>query len=482
MKYPLIALISAALSTSSYSAPLPQDASAPKEAASPKLGDKADNWNIHLYDKSRLEAEYLGVLRDRDQRSYEYLFSALEALHGGFRELSEPLHTLQQLSDDSLTGRVSVQAFFAESRAFTKAVGFLEDRLTSLGLFPSLNQEAKAELSGKMDLEPLKVHYQQQLQRLNERVSLMRFRLTLPSGAIFEQVGLDAEKLRGMQLITADEINEMRKQVLKKKVMSTEDQNIIDHSINAFTRKALEDYVDVFGSSERYRTSSDKAGRVNAAAALRDAFWARFYIRANYGIKIGSIPVSYHKRIFNADYLLSNVGIGAVTVWDENNLVRALNLATEAQATLHSKGARTSTSMLRNFMVWIGGSKAAEASKQFIIGLVKMDLEQELALSKSGGLRKVRAAYREHFFTSEKEKDHYQKKANTVFGPADDDDLEADVNNIGPGTLKGAIELCVSVLEQMEVRLDEARKLQDSLELLGKDNAVAIKRKKRALL
>ena len=101
-------------------------------------------------------------------------------------------------------------------------------------------------------------------------------------------------------------------------------------SINAFTRTALETYIDVFGTSDKFRNSSDSEGRRKAAEALHDVFWARFYIRAVYGIKIGSIPVIYNKRIFNIDYLISNVKVGLIPLREESHLREALNQATES--------------------------------------------------------------------------------------------------------------------------------------------------------
>ncbi|WP_281648962.1 hypothetical protein [Parendozoicomonas sp. Alg238-R29] len=441
-----------------------------------------ENLNIHLYDESRLEAESLNLLKERDKRSHEYLFSAMETLHSGFEELRASLKKLQQISDTSLIGVIPVQEFFAAIRAHNEMVDFLEDRIAGLALLPALQQEAKADLSNKVDFSPLKEHYLQQLKVVQGKVEHLHFRLTLPGDILHEQDGIGTDQLRGVQLLSAETLSQMKRQVLQKRAMSTRERNTIDQSINRFTRKALEGFIDVFGKSERYRTSSDQKGMRDAYIDLKEAFWARFYIRANYGIKIGSIPVNYQKRIFNADYLLSSVSIGVMTAWDENHLVRALNQATEAEATLHDKGAWWLSESIRHFGTKLLGSQPEEAAKQLIIGLIKQDLEQELALGKSGGLRKVRAYYRDYFYTNEKQKAFYKKKESVVFGDEDDDDPEADVAVVEAGTLKGVITQCISVLEQLELRLDEARKLQDSLVLLTKDSHTVTKRKKRTAL
>ena len=396
--------------------------------------------------------------------------------------MQETLQTLQQQADESLTGAVSVQDYLAAVRAYSQQVTFLEDRIAGLGAFPALKEDAASELSGTIQMDSLKEHYQQQLKTMAEKADKLEFRLNLPSGVVQVQVGVDTEELRGMQLFSAEQINEMKRQVLTKKTMRTRERNTIDQSINAFTRDALQTFITTFGTSERYRSSSDSLGRYNAAIALKEAFWARAYIRATYGIKIGTIPVNYARQIFNADYLLSNVTIGPVTVWDENHLVTALNLATEASATLHNKDAYWIIEALRNLSTMFTGATASEEAKRIVIDMVRMDIEQELALGKSGGLKKVRAAYRDLYYTSDDQKAKVKERENLVFGDENDDGLEVDVNVVEAGTLKGVISQCINVLEQMEVRLDEARRLQASLVMLAADNAVASRRKKRASL
>ena len=438
--------------------------------------------NIQLLDKPRLEKEYLSLLRDRDQRSYEFLYSAIETLHSGFLELQDSLQTLQQLADESLTGPISVQDYLTAVRSYNQQVSFLDDRIIGLDLFPTMKEDAAADMSSTIQMQPLKEHYQSKLRTLDTQVNRLYFRLGLASGAMFEQVGIDTQRLQGVQLFSAEQIKRMKRDLLKKRAMPTRAQVTIDQSINAYTREALQGFVKTFGTTERYRASSDSLGRYNAVQDLQDAFWARFYIRATYGIKIGSIAVDYQKQIFNADYLLSDVQIGAVSVWNESHLMMALNLATEAQATLFNKGAWWITKSLRALSTMVTGVTATEEAKKVIIGLIRLDLEQELALGKSGGLKKVRANYRDFYYTSEEQKARVKAREQVVFGDADDDDLEADVGVVDAGTLKGVISQCINVLEQMEVNLEEASKLQASLDVITKDNAVIAKRKKRASL
>lgn len=441
----------------------------------------AENRNIHLFDESHLAAESLGILKQRDQQAYEYLFGAVETLHGSLRELAEAVQLLRQLSDDSLTSMVSMADYLAAVRTYEQLLPLVEDRIITLALLPTLKEDKRSDLSAEIQLDTLKDHYHQQLERLQNQVNGLTFRLLLPNETPFVQMGINLENLRGLQLLSAEQINEMQRKMVRKRAMTTREKNVIDQGINAFTESALKTFIEVFGTSQRYRTSSNEKGRREAAEVLAKAFWARFYIRATYGIKIGSVPVYYDKSIFNIDYLLSDMKIGSVPVWADAQLTQARDHAREAQATL-KEGGESWAAFIRNLSIWLGGSKAAESAKRLVIDFIHTDIEQELKLGQRGGLHKVRDAYRHKFYVSESAKALYKKQEALVFGAVDEDDPEADVGIVEAGTLQGVIATCINTLEQMEVRLEEANQLQNALDLVLGDNQVIKRRQKRSQL
>ena len=89
-----------------------------------------------------------------------------------------------------------------------------------------------------------------------------------------------------------------------------------------------------------------------------------------------------------------------------------------------------------------------------------MDLEQELKLGKAGGLKEVRASYRQFYMATEEDKTITRQRTDATFRAKNADDIEADVATIEAGTLRGVIAQCLSVLEQMERRLEEARQIK----------------------
>ena len=157
------------------------------------------------------------------------------------------------------------------------------------------------------------------------------------------------------------------------------------------------------------------------------------------------------------------------------------NLAQEAMLTVGSSASKKWSSV-NAWVSWIAGKSNEMDTKYFIIALMKKDIDEELALSRSGGLKKVRDGYRQHYLSSDMWEALYQEKARQVFhSDDDDDDIEGDVMLVEAGTLKGSVAMCINALENQENRLDEARKLQSVVDLLTKDNTVAEKRKKRRL-
>ena len=441
--------------------------------------DSREGLNIHYFDRSRLQAEYLSILQQRNQRAYETLYSALENLHAGFVAVGDTILALQGLADKGLTEPVPVQGFLAAVRRYDQDIVTLENRINSLMLSPSLLTDDLADLASRIDFVPLQQHYRGELDKLGHRIASIHFRLTLPSGAWHEQVGVDTSALRQMQLYSAEQITDMRRQVRDLKAMPTRERQVIDKSINTFTRLALETFIDVFGTSERFRTSYDPDGMQKAARTLAEVFWARSYIRSVYGIKIGSIPIHYQKRFFNIDYYLSAVTIGAVAIYAESQLVEAANAAREAIATLHDIDATFFSAGLKHIQTWVTGRTKEIDAKRFMITLVWQDLDEELELGKPGGLKKIRASYRDRFYRNPEEKEEQKVREKLIFPAGDTDDPEADLGMVDPGTLQGVIAQCLSSLDIMESRLYQARQLENTLEILVQGNTFVQNRKRR---
>lgn len=440
-----------------------------------------DEMTINLSNKTEIEKQYIQAFYLRGERDGDTLLATINSLRGNLRELNQHATGLRKLSDESILQPIPVKEFLDGARTFHQESGlFLED-VNNLEFLPTLRPDIITNPDNQVDMLPLVHHYQSSLQRLVSQIDELHFTILLPNGMFHQQLGISNDQLKGMTLYSAEQISDMKRNILQLRAMRTQDKRIIDEGINRFTKDAIETFIDTFGTSERYRTSSDPAGSERAKEMLLDAFWARSYIRATYGIQIGCIPVEYDKQIFNLDYYLNDMAVGAAPVYDQNKLMRYANLAREAMVTIENSASRKWSSV-SSWLTWVAGKSNEMDTKYFIIALIKKDIDEELAISRSGGLRKVRDGYRHHYLGSDMGRTLYQAKAKQVFSSpteTDDDDIESDVMVVEPGTLKGAIAMCINSLENQENRLDEARKLQSVIDGLTKDNAVAERRKRR---
>lgn len=487
-KIPVTLLFSALLVTMTHlglAMADPGQASLPEAAQSPQMVNitpqQSGDLNINLANKTDIEKQFIQAIYQRGERDGDILLSAIDRVSAGLRELSDTVAELHRASDESIIQPVAVNEFLTRVRSYRQeSVLFLED-LNNLKFFPTLRPDITADADQQVDMLPLVQHYEEALQKLESRVGELPFTILLPNGLFHQQVGISSDQLKSMSLYSAEQISDMKRDIMQLRAMRTQDKRVIDEGINRFTKNAIETFIDTFGTSERYRTMSDQQGQQNAKEMLIDAFWARSYIRATYGIQIGCIPVEYDKRIFNLDYYLNDMAVGAAPIYDQNKLMHYANLAQEAMLTVTSSASRQWTSV-NSWISWIAGKSNEMDTKYFIIALMKKDIDEELALSRTGGLKKVRNGYRQHYLGSDNLQALYQEKARQVFHPGDDDeDIESDVMVVEAGTLKGSIAMCINALENQENRLDEAKKLQSVVELLTKDNTVAQKRKKRQL-
>ncbi|WP_257296066.1 hypothetical protein [Endozoicomonas sp. YOMI1] len=443
--------------------------------------ENSDELTINLANKTEIEKQYIQAFYLRGERDGDILLQTIDDLGRSLRDLTIAALELQKVSDESILQPIPVREFLDHVRTFRQESNLFLQDVNNLEHFPTLRPDITADPDSQVDMLPLVHQYQSTLRRLDAQMSELHFNIVLPNGILHQQLGISNDQLKSMSLYTAEQIADMKRNALQLRAMRTQDKRVIDEGINRFTKDAIETFIDTFGTSERYRTISDPEGSKRAKEMLIDAFWARSYIRATYGIQIGCIPVEYDKRIFNLDYYLSDMTVGAAPIYDQNKLMRYANLAREAMVTIENSASKKWLSV-SSWVTWVAGKSNEMDTKYFIIALIKKDIDEELAISRSGGLRKVRDGYRQHYLSSDMGRALYQTKAKQVFSSSeDDDDIESDVMMVEAGTLKGAVAMCINALENQENRLYEARKLQSVVDMLTRDNIISDRRKRRQL-
>lgn len=442
-----------------------------------------EDLTINFSNKSDVEQKYIEAFYKRGEKDGEVLRSTLDRLRGNIEELNQLSSDLHTMSDSRSFQAVPVKEFLDRVEAYRKRSDNFKIDIQTLKYLPKLRPDITADKEGVVNMQELVDYYNGIVQAITRRAELLHFTVKLPDETTRRLTIVEVDEfLDEGPIYSPEEIERMSKEITALRIMPSRDRRVIDTSINHFTFRAIHAFIDTFGTSQRYRTSVDLAGAKRAKEMLLDAFWARSYLRAVYGIKIGSIPVEYTKRVFNLDYYLSDMQVpSAQAIYDVNDLTRYANMATEAFGTVESSASREWRSV-NAWVTWASGKSNEMDTKFFIIGLLKRDLDEEITLSQAGGLKRVRDGYKQHYLTDKAARAFFESKANQTFGFGDDDDdIESDVGMVDADTLKGSLAQSVGILRNQENRLERARKLQKEVDMMTQNSLLIKKRKQREL-
>ena len=445
------------------------------------------DYNINVTNKTEVEKLYIQALSRRGEKDAQALNNILNQLKGKSAELNQKLAKLKSLSANSAYQPVKAADLLQQTQDFQTRIEQYRLDVQGLAYNPTLRPDYSANKDSSTDMQPIIDHYQNVAENIQNRANQLDFYVQQVNGTT-EQLKLHEveDALSKKLMLSPEKIQQMSQEVLLLRTMPSRDRRVIDTSINHFTFRAINTFIETFGTSQRYRSNKDVAGTERAKNMLLDAFWARSYLRSVFGIKIGSIPVEYNKRLFNIDHFISNMRVpSADAVYDVNQLTNYANQATEAFATVGSSASRKWTSASA-WLSWLSGKSNEMDAKFFIIGLMKKDLDEEIMLSQAGGLKKVRDAYKSQYLSDKVSRMVFEQKAKDTFSfdtddDDDDEDIEADVGMVDSHTLKGSLAQAMYALKNQEERLERAKKLQKQLNELTKNNSVSKRRKKREL-
>jgi hypothetical protein len=443
---------------------------------------------IEFFDRGHFSETMAHTLHQRYTLDREYINGMLKTMNGLEDTLIADETDLKKVSDRSHLNPISVEEFTAAVNRYEHSVQIFNSRLIS---YSSALQSQHNDKGNKH--EPVPPDFNQFVSLTQNKITLNKaaldklvFEISLPSGELFHQNGLDFTKLRGKKLYTAAQISKMKEQEKKLRIMPHEDRNRLNQTYNRFTLEQVKNFIQVFGASQRYRTQENQAGLERALEHLQEAFWTRSYLRATFGIKIGSFAIDYHKQILNFDFFGSNhLKFNSQFLYNENDLVKMQDLTFNALATHTGKTVsilKLETpifSRISSAMTYFAGERQEAQANALILKLLANDTEEELTLSKVGGLKAVRAAYRARYYDTAKNQKYFKDLSEKYLPSHDGTDIEQDLHTVDADTLWGVFNACLHSLENYELRLHEADKLRNSINYLSEDNQMVINRKKR---
>ncbi len=301
--------------------------------------DGPGNYDVKVITESDLESKYLNVLsknfeadRQEMKRSLREMNFLMEDFIKGEIGGNRGVFTLSDQSQFSTPKGISLDTLSASVRNFELAYNLLETKIKSfyqtsgLKKYEVFNRKYTLDIpdNGIIDFTAVVKSYTDELKGLKDKVANLTFIIKLPNGTFHTLKGIDLSILREKLSFSAAELDDLRQKAARLRIMPTRDQMLIDNTYNLFTLKKMQAVIKAFGKSQRYRTQRNKDGLDRAIKDLEETFWTRSYLRATYGLKLGSFTVEYKKRPFFLDKIFSSTDLKfSGLVRNENTLIIA---------------------------------------------------------------------------------------------------------------------------------------------------------------
>lgn len=446
---------------------------------------QAGDINLTSYDKNQLEAMLVKHFQSNQKEDREYVESLVKEIESRIGSILEEAYRpngLREMSDLSLSSRrIAFLDYLGATRSFENMIAQARLRIQGLLSIPSslrgsqnvtINGQTRTEIPAalKVDLTAVQNHYNGELSKLVGILSKLTFLLDI--GGVPTQVqgiSFRPEKIP----FNPAELAIMREEAVKDLAYAKVGVESRIDEFNLYARRQLLASIRVFGQSQRYRLQLNQEGRDQNLENLEEIFWARSYLRAMYGEKIGTFAVDYKKQQINWDFFSSrnNIQLMAEFIRNDSELMDYQDKLANALVTQTSRSREIlsrETSLLDRLMstiTFVRGEAPLTAINTAILKLIMGDIQEEMMLSKGGGLREMRAQYRARFYKDEASEKRVRARAADYRGGATTD-IEADNLSTNTGTLRGAFKAASLALDGVIDRLEQANQRLRAIEEL----------------
>ncbi|HLE11049.1 MAG: hypothetical protein A2504_01875 [Bdellovibrionales bacterium RIFOXYD12_FULL_39_22] len=441
---------------------------------------------FETFDRGELEAKFLDLLSERQKEDRDYILDAVEKLDAAFADLIESdLMVVQDLANRSSAGGeiIDYKEFFSATKNLKSAELRIQNKIKTLTALPSIVGSAPAaQLEGSvvsipnygnMDFSPLIEHYTTQLNEQMAAARALRILVSLPNG---QTKYVEKLEVKTDQPLTAAQLNEMRNEAAMLRIIEDVDARSID-TYNQFTKASIYEFIRTFGISQKRRLDLNSEGMAKTLQALEEAFWTRSYLRSVYGVQLGTFAIEYNKQQLNWDFFASSNSLQFVSefVRDTNELIAFQDKIYTALITQESRSKKligeeiSLLAGINSFKTMLAGDRSLAKANSLILKLMLADLEEELIVSKGGGLKEMREHYRKRYYKSEDEKSYFKEKA-AAYNGGDAEDIEADTITTDTNSLKGAFQIAKLGLENFMQQVEQAVGIEEALEQLNANN------------
>jgi len=445
---------------------------------------QAGDINLTSYDKNTLETLLVKHFQQNQKEDREYIQSLVREIEIHMSNILQEAYRsggLREMADKSLTSRrIDFVDYLAATRSFEKMLADTQLKIQGLLTIPSslrgaqnvtVNGQVRTEIPAalKVDLTAVQNHYQAQLNKVFEGLNKMTFLLDI--NGITQQVkGISFRPDRIP--FNAAEIKKMRDEAIRDLALIRAKVEEDVNQFNLYTRRQLMASIRVFGKSQKYRLQLNQEGKDQNIQDLEELFWARSYMRAMYGEKLGTFAVDYTKRQLNWDFFATDNNLQFVGdfIRSDEQLTEFQDKLTVALVTQTSRSREVlarETSLLDRVVsaiTWVKGEAPLAEINTVILKLMLGDIQEEMMLSKGGGLKAMRAQYRTRYYKDAASEAAVKARAQAYRG-GDSQDIESDNLSTDVTTMRGAFSAAAmaldGVIDQLEVATQKLKAIDE---------------------
>lgn len=430
----------------------------------PTLAVNGGNYDYTRMNKDVLATKYLDILTSLSEKDRAYVQSTVSTVDAQVQELiTERINKLSKLQIRGSTTRVlETEEFLLARNEVTNQISAIRAKIEMLTKIPEIGTVNNRSVSVvgetltidgqvKADFGPLKASFKSIVDQLESEMELLIFNVRVKRGGVVQQRGLKEINPELTNPFTMKEIEEMRTEVQELQEAPASVKAELQKSIVAYQVSQMNQIVQTFGVTEKYRLEPIAAekGMNQALKQMQDFFHAMSVMRKAFGIKMGTPTAMlkkpdpknegqfiyeslYKKQWANWDFFSSSNQIVFIAkpVTDQNEQIDFQN---QIEESLRSQDARikkvlsmdgNAFSKITSAITWLKGERPQVMMNVFMLKLLSMDIAEDQLLGQAGGLRMFRDAYRNRYYNTAANEAYYRDRQNVV------------ANLIAPGSVK----------------------------------------------
>lgn len=483
------------------------------------LGMEAGDYSFVMYDKGKLQSEYLKIFDERAKADRDYFIKAIDRIETSFIDFIKTRvygdNGLKKLSD-----RAKGAAEFYPATEYLDAInGYMEGELevrskirTITSIAETFPSQVAAPIEGadlkdipsygNMDFSPLVTFYNEQMDAITKFVSNLQHNVKLANGnehIIPEGSGGGLVLAAPSVLLPPEKIREMNEKIMTLSMWSPK----ADDKINTYTNRVkqlVQEFKRNFGTDEKWRPRGDHdiKARDDAFRDIVIAFWSRSYLRVAYGVPLGAIGISYTKRVAKIDRF--TVATDALSrfheepVWLQKDLMTVIEAYRQALQTIDARAAKVLDgdtpflSRINSFITLLGGMRPTAEVLQMVLQLMAADADEErIIITEADALATLFARYQARYFANEDMEAQF-KALRKAYDPSDESGQPAEAEEKNPfgntevlsgGAIRTEFANVLLEAKLKETELELARQMRQTIANAVRANNFSKERNKR---